>query len=199
MDSEGTLRLGWWKGNEKIKGKRLKFNTKEKSNVDSKIFMAEDIYNTEDGIILEGIIPLEGNDLFEMDFVDFLTEEGKNTIEKIKSNILQKMKLTGLFIEYENEKGIVFLFDGRGVMRFGSIDSNGLGFKCHGHVTREMDFGKSARFRLLIKSSMVEIYLDDVLMQSYNLTKPATGKIGVIPGNKKDILGSIKVWDFDVR
>ncbi|GAG58499.1 unnamed protein product, partial [marine sediment metagenome] len=196
---EGTLRLGWWKGNEKIKGKRLKFNTKEKSNVDSKIFMAEDNYNTEDGIILEGIMPLEGNDLYERDFIDFLTEDGKNIIEKIKPDILKKMKLTGLFIEYENEKGIVFLFDGRGVMRFGSIDSNGLGFKCHGHVIREMAFSKSAVFRLLLKDSMVELYLEDVLIQSYNLTKSATGKIGIIPGNKKDILGSIKVWDFDVR
>ncbi len=199
VDSEGTLRLGWWKGNEKIKGRKLKFNIKEKSNTDSKIFMAKDVYNTKDGIILEGTMDLADNGLFKRDFIDFLTEDGKKIIENIEADIIQKMKLTGLYIEYENEKGIVFLFDSKGVLRYGAVDSNGLNFKCHGHVTREMTFGRSAIFRLLVKSSMVEIYLDNVLMQSYNLTRPATGRIGIIPGGRKDIMENIKVWNFDMR
>ena len=109
------------------------------------------------------------------------------------------MKLTGLFIEYENKKGIVFLFDCRGILRYGAINNDGLGFKCHGHVTREMTFGKTARFRLLIKNSLVELYLDDVLMQSYNLTKPSAGIVGIIPGDREDILSKVEAWEFSVK
>ena len=38
----------------------------------------------------------------------------------------------------------------------------------------------TARFRLLLKHSLLEFYLDDLLIECFSLPEPATGRIGVV-------------------
>ena len=47
-------------------------------------------------------------------------------------------------------------------------------------VDREMKFTNPARFRLLLKGSLMEFYLDDILIESFALPAEASGRIGVI-------------------
>ena len=62
----------------------------------------------------------------------------------------------------------------------GTIKADGTGFKAIKSVDREMQFANPARFRLLLKYSLIEFYLDDVLIECYSLPGPATGRIGAI-------------------
>ncbi len=47
-----------------------------------------------------------------------------------------------------------------------------------------MTFGRPARFRLLVKHSLIEFYLDDILIECYSLPQDATGRIGLIGGGE---------------
>jgi hypothetical protein len=67
--------------------------------------------------------------------------------------------------------------------------ADGSGFKVEKRVDREMTFGKPAAFRLLLKHSLLEFYLDDVLIECFSLPGNATGRIGFI-GTATDL----KAW-----
>jgi hypothetical protein len=63
-------------------------------------------------------------------------------------------------------------------------------------IDRQMSFGPTARFRLLVRHGMLEFYLDDILFHIRTLGKPATGKIGIVgtPGSVTDM----KVWQMSL-
>lgn len=67
-----------------------------------------------------------------------------------------------------------------GAAELGTIQADGSGFKAIKGVNREMDFGKPARFRLLLKYSLMEFYLDDILIECFSLPGQPTGRIGTI-------------------
>ena len=60
-------------------------------------------------------------------------------------------------------------------------------------VDREMTFRSPAVFRLLVKGSLMEFYLDDILIESFALPANATGRIGLI--NAVDTMGTLKAWN----
>jgi hypothetical protein len=55
-----------------------------------------------------------------------------------------------------------------------------------------MTFTNPARFRLLLKGSLMEFYLDDILIESFALPGEASGRIGLI--NSSETLGTLKAW-----
>ena len=55
-----------------------------------------------------------------------------------------------------------------------------------------MAFDEPARFRLLLEHSLVEFYLNDVLIECYSLPAAATGRIGLI-GNAGAIQ-ALRAW-----
>jgi len=55
-------------------------------------------------------------------------------------------------------------------------------------------FGKSASFRLLLKHTLLEFYLDDILMECFSLTAKATGRIGLIQGVDQKSIKDIQAW-----
>ena len=63
-------------------------------------------------------------------------------------------------------------------------------------IDREMPFGPTAHFRLLVRRGMLEFYLDDVLFHIRSLSKPATGKIGIV-GTPGSITG-LKAWQMSL-
>jgi hypothetical protein len=62
-----------------------------------------------------------------------------------------------------------------GVTELGSVA--GGGFKCEKRVDRQFPFGKMASFRLLMRYSLLECYLDDILIECFSLPDTATGRI----------------------
>jgi hypothetical protein len=51
---------------------------------------------------------------------------------------------------------------------------------CFNRVARDRAFGSMVRLRLLLKGSLTELYVNDLLMQCYSLPAAADGRLGVL-------------------
>ena len=168
LDDEGTLRLGWWRGNEKMMEKSVEVPPLPTRTKDSSaVAMVEMVFDVEQGLILEGTLKLPA------------------------SNAAQPV---GLFLAQTNGPGTAILVHAGGVTEFGTMRADGAGFKSEHRVDREWKFGATARFRLLLKGSLVEFYLDDLLMQCYSLPQKAAGRIGLVGTGEDRAVTSLKAW-----
>jgi len=140
VDERGTLRLGWWEGNELLKGDAVLVDDPLAAPLDAAA-----------GIIAEGrlTLPAEGVP-------------------------------TGLFLGMPGGEGVQLLVDARGVLRIRLVTADGHPGAVEEVVDRERDFPAKCSFRLLVKHSLVEFYLDDVLMQAYGMPALWDGRLGVI-------------------
>ena len=161
LDAEGTLRLGWWEGNDKLKTKPVKV----KAPPAGAAVMLGDTFDVDDGLILEGTIALPAR--------------------SAKAPV-------GLYIECGRGRGVGILVAAGGVARLGPIGPDGSGFKPDKQVDRQVDLGRSATFRLLLKHSLLELYLNDILMECYSLPARSTGRIGLF--RRKDEVTNLKAW-----
>jgi len=154
IDEEGTLRLGWWKGNEKIKeDAKVVELSKLPVKAESSVAMFAETLNVADGVVLEGRMTLP---------------------------TLQNAKPLGLYVSYSAKLGTAILVHPGGRSVLGVIKADGTGFKAEKKVDRQMNFGATAAFRLLLKESLLEFYLNDILIECYSLPANADGKIGLI-------------------
>ena len=166
VDTEGTLRLGWWKGNEKMKYRHIDVKLPD-NKVESPIMMLENLFDIDQGVIIEGTLE----------------------IPKDKNE-----SLNGLYIECIENHGSAILVGANGVSELGEIQADGSGFTSEKHVDREMPFGKTAGFRLLLKQSLLEFYLDDIMMECFSLPVKATGRIGLIQWADQKAIRILDAW-----
>ena len=168
IDKEGTMRLGWWKTNEKMKHKEIP--VKLPANIKTAgaaPLMLDTAFDPKVGVIMEGTLSLPEN---------------------------KSAPRRGLYIECGKDKGGAILLDSAGLAELGPMTADGSGFKAQKKVNREMTFAAPARFRLLVKGSLLEFYLDDILIECFSLPGEATGRIGLIRGGKTDSLSDLKAW-----
>jgi hypothetical protein len=164
VDTEGTLRLGWWNGNEKLKnGAPVLKLSRQIVKEDSSINMLHEKLNSDGGIIIEGLFALP---------------------ESPDSNP------AGIFISIGEANGSSIRIHAGGRCEFGEMNIDGTGWDAVISVDREMDFGLQSRFRLLLKGSLLEFYINDILIECYSLPSTATGRIGFM-GN----VSEVKVWN----
>jgi len=154
VDAEGTLRLGWWNGNEKMKHEPIDIKLPDQ-NMGSSIVMLENVFDTEQGVVIEGTMAIS---------------EDKNKPPK------------GFYIECVENQGSAILIGANDLADLGSMQADGSEFTSEKQVDREMTFGKPASFRLILKHSLLEFYLDDILIECFSLPANANGKIGLIRG-----------------
>lgn len=161
VDDEGTLRLGWWKGNEKMKHRAVEVVG---PGEDKTIAVLGNTFKVAEGLIFEGTMLLPE------------AHGGRR----------------GLYVECVGGGGAAILFDAAGKAEIGPIRPDGTGFKGEEKVNRQMAFARPARFRLLVKHSLIECYLDDVLVECYSLPRGASGRIGLIGGAKA--FAELRAW-----
>ncbi len=82
-----------------------------------------------------------------------------------------------LFISHEDGGGTKILVDVGGVTEIGPATQDGATFTCEERVDRKAVFGNHSRFCLLLRRTMLEFYLDDLLIQCYTMNKTASGSI----------------------
>ena len=164
IDQEGTLRFGWWKGNEKMKHRPIAVEKPLDSN--AAVALLGNTFDTKQGLIIEGVLPLP----------------------KTKDS-----PRSGVYVECTNHFGAGLLIDSSGVAELGLMNADGTGFKMEKRVDREMTFDSPAAFRLLVRGSLMEFYLDDILIESFALPANASGRIGLI--NAEDAIGTLKAWN----
>lgn len=168
LDTEGTLRLGWWPGNNKLKHQAVDVKRPSpRSGEAPAVAMLESEFNTRQGLLLEGTTKLPAS---------------------------KEAQPVGLFLAQSDGSGTTILIHATGITELGPMRVDGTGFKVEDRVDREWTFGQSARFRLLLKGSLIEFYLDDLLMQCYSLPAEATGRIGLIQGGRDEAIGKLNAW-----
>ena len=178
LDEEGTLRLGWWQGNEKMKHEQLDVKTPGKAAGSARphvhgseqipsITMLGTIFNRNRGLILEGALILPDN---------------------------SKSPKRGLYIECETDPGSAVRLDSGGIAELGSLNRDGSGFQLAHRIDREMYFGSTAAFRLLLKYRILEFYLDDIFIGCIRLEDDFTGRIGIINDSGNQTIGNLKAW-----
>ena len=181
IDQEGTLRFGWWIGNEKMKHRPIAVKKSVDSN--AAVALLGNTFNTKQGIIIEGTLKLSKakESLRCGVYIECTTDLGV-----YDNGVL--IDSTGV-----TELGVGVLIDSSGVAELGLMNADGTGFKMEKRVDREMTFGSLAAFRLLVRGSLMEFYLDDILIESFALPANASGRIGLI--NAKETMDTLKAWN----
>ncbi|MHB8971841.1 MAG: LamG-like jellyroll fold domain-containing protein [Pirellulaceae bacterium] len=154
VDDEGTLRLAWWTGNEKLKHEPVTGLTRPTHvQSDGRPGLLDAKVDPARGVVLEGTLTLPAG---------------------------PAAKPTGLYVECGPDQGVAILVSATGATEIGPLRADGTGFACEKQIDRQWSFGSQSRFRLLLKQSLLEFYLDDLLIECFSLSEPATGRIGVI-------------------
>ena len=180
IDNEGTLRLGWWKENEKMKHQSIA--VKKPVDPNAAVALLGNSFDTKQGIILEGTLKLPK------------AKESPRCGVYIECTTDLGVYDNGVLIDSTGvtELGVGVLIDSTGVAELGPMKADGTGFKMEKRVDREMTFGSPAAFRLLVKGSLMEFYLDDILIESFALPANATGRIGLI--NAEATMNTLSAW-----
>jgi hypothetical protein len=62
-------------------------------------------------------------------------------------------------------------------------------------IWRQISYGANPHFRLLLKGSLLEFYINDLLEQCYAMPDNATGKIGFIHNGNPESVSRVKAWN----
>ena len=151
VDAEGTLRLAWWPGNEKLKHAPAPLPAPRRGEGPANAI--EQTFDVHAGVVLEGELTLPA------------TAEAPPA---------------GLVIQCAGGEAVGIAAAADGTARIGLIRSDGTDFRPDKQVARDLQFAGRAAFRLLLEHSLAEFYLDDVLMDSYSLPARATGRIALL-------------------
>jgi hypothetical protein len=151
VDAEGTLRLGWWRGNDALKRTVVPLVAPDRAG--TRVAMIPSPFDVARGVVLEGslVLPLTG-----------------------------APGLTGLCLECANKETVAITVSSDATVQFGTIRQDGTDFLPEKQANREIAFGGTLTFRLLLEHSLLEFYLEDVLMECYSLPAAATGRIGFL-------------------
>jgi len=164
VDEQGTLRLGWWKDNEKLKKDATALPiSKPDVTAGTPVTMLGETFDVGAGIILEGRLALPPS-----------AEDAPS----------------GIYISYDENSGSAIRVGAGGRCEIGEMNADGSGWNPENLVDREMDFGTAPTFRLLLKKSVLEFYLNDILIECYSLPARATGRIGLL-GDVREL----KAWN----
>jgi hypothetical protein len=134
--------------------------------VTSQIGLLENVFDVRDGLVLEGTLDLPW--------------KGARPV--------------GLYIEHGEGAGTAIQVGPGGVSEIGPTHGDGTGFRCEERTDRQARFGERARFRLLLKQSLLEFYLDDLLMHCHAMPQKATGRIGIVGGGSEGEAHDLKAW-----
>ena len=186
VDAAGHLRLGWWPGNEAMKGAELALGGKSaaldatgKTGGYDLHYLAP-TFNLGQGIVLEGKIKARAAGAGRP-VAGFLFEEKPGQAMAIQLGV-------GPAEGRETHIGrLTAGADGR--MNFVSEDVTGKG---HATVTG-IDDGREHTFRLLCRREMFELYIDDLLVQTY-VHDGGSGRVGLLAGRGAAAFTDLRAW-----
>ena len=192
VDSGGHLRLHYWDGNERLKGKPISIGA------DSSIRAAGLSNWTTDGTTIDArqslgasVIPLEP----KVDLDKGVVLEGSLTIGRPKKAFAG----AGVFIEQSDGRGTGMLLQTNGVTEFGIYGKSNLGpgFVVDDTVETGISPLREYRFRLLVRRDLAELYLDDQLVQCYSLPiESYSGRLGLFVADGDAKFSNLHAWEM---
>lgn len=189
VDANGHLRLTWWSANELLKEKPISLaktsvnlNT-SKADSDYQITWLDTTFDLQKGAILEGTV--NASTVNSGCTAGFVFDEGNGGSMAIQLDI---------GAPDQRETHIGKLRKGTdGTFEFVSEDVTG---KYCATVTG-IENCKEHTFRLLVRLSVFELYIDDLLMQTY-IYKPSGGKVGFLSRNAEVVFSDLKAWSMSL-
>jgi hypothetical protein len=172
VDGEGVLRLKYWKGNEALKGGPIGVALQGTSNAVAMMTAPLDLLS---GFVAEGAIRLPRG---------------------------RQQPPCGFYLLPENRSGHAVRVWADGRAEFGTMDPFGGSWKVRLATDRQWQFGATARFRLLVRRGMLELYLDDYLVDCYymrGLGGAEALRLGVLGDAKDSAVGDLKVWRMSLN
>ncbi len=189
LDAGGHLRLGWWKGNETLKGKPLALSMTSIMLDGAKGYDSlylTDTFNPDQGVVIEGIIRVReaggASNSATRPAVGFMLDEGDGVA---MATLLDVGKPDG------RETNIGRLQTANGSFSFTVMDTTGK----HCATVTGIEYGVEHTFRLLSRTSLFELYIDDLLVQTF-FYKPGAGRIGFAVCNATAEYGSLRAWEM---
>lgn len=172
IDKEGIMRLAYWEGNDRLKSRELEVNIAGRKGGGGRLVMFDNRFDTDRGLVLEGRFA-------DMKPGRFLSLD------------------QGLFIETDaaSGSGVGIMIKPFGITQIGTMKGDASGFRMDSFIDRQAGYGANPRFRLLLKGSLFEFYLNDLLVQSYAMPDEATGRIGYIHHGNPESVGDFKAWN----
>ncbi|NQU22555.1 MAG: hypothetical protein HQ567_14855 [Candidatus Nealsonbacteria bacterium] len=161
VDEEGTLRATYWKGNDALKERAVLLKFVDADGDSPRMIEHEIAVQT--GCILEATYQSPTKDA--------------NT-------------KPCLFIDCENGDHVAVQVHTDGTVAMGLLAKDGRTLKVHHRANRLISLDKSVRLRLMLKDSLFEFYLNDVLMDCFRMPSMSNGKLGVSAD-----LEDVKVWE----
>lgn len=167
VDGEGVLRLGWWSGNERLKGERTRRDLTWVAEPKSPIHFASAALDVTGGSIVECELALP---------------RGAYAARR------------GLYVECAGEDDLTVLLDDRGRAEYVRTGRDGGSEAVDWRTDREVRSGAVVQVRLLLQHELTELYLDDVLIECVSLPGVATGRMGLVHGGQTDATEEVTVW-----
>ncbi len=156
------------------------------------IVLLDEILNFRKGIVLEGNIKAAEN-----------PQKGE-----VRARCWRPA-LAGVYIEQKQPEGLAILMEvGHPLYRhtyirtvrckdnieFDDVDITGPGCA----TVSGLDSGKNHSFRLLLRINMFELYIDDLLVQTFIVPDAPTGRLGFMIQNAKCDLEDLKMWEMSL-
>jgi hypothetical protein len=172
VDQEGIVRLAYWEGNDRLKTREVEvIDPKQGANGNDRLVMFENRFDTDQGLVLEG------------DFSDFK-----------RGRFLSLDQ--GLYIETDpvSKSGVGIMIKSFGITQIGTMKGDATRFRMDSFINRQVSYGKNPHFRLLVRGSLFEFYINDLFVQSYAMPDDATGRIGYIHNGNPQSVGRFRAW-----
>ncbi len=194
---DGHLRLGYWSGNDVMKGSETRIDLTSHT----KLYPRADIGKwTVTANRLEADEPAHGGiALLEpvFDIHQGIVLEGTVEIHKPP----KRWSGAGIYIELEqtgeHREGIVIMAQTRGRTEVMTLNDKGVVTPVF-RTEIGAEEGKKYQFRLLLRRTMTEFYLDDLLVQCYSLPGEPTGKIGIALESGRAVFENLRAWQMNI-
>jgi hypothetical protein len=169
--AEGILRLAYWEGNDRLKTRPVKVELPNEDGMKAdRLVMLKNRFDMEHGLVLEGSFEgLKGGRFLSVD--------------------------QGLYIEHGPGCGTALMILPHGVTQIGAMSADSKIFRMDSFVNRMERYGTNASFRLLLRDSQLEFYVNDRFIQCYSMPGNATGRIGIIHNGDPETIGELNAWN----
>ena len=215
IDAGGHLHMGYWPGNEAIKGNTVDIDLARTLPVystapdDKRRFTAQP-----SGVTLTAV-PIDRRDIVysvallcgAFDTDTGIVVEGEFRVDTTDLESTPQRRRAGFWFEESSHSGTYLLFEA-GEPRFreseiGLIDwSAGLsvqtmdttGYGCA--TVTGISEHETHTFRVYLRRNMFEVYVNDLLAQSFITASQPTGRIGFIAQNARSEFNNIRIWQM---
>ena len=164
IDREGVLRLKWWNGNDTLKSEPVEFSLGAREGYAASMLLVDHKVNLGRVAVVEGTARLG----------DKADVNGP-----------------GLFFDHGNGNGQCVLF-AADAASFGNLKSDAGGLAILSTVKQDLNFGREARFRVVMKHDMMECYVNDYLTMVKRV--PWNGQLGLLGGGNRETFKEVRIW-----